>query len=392
MNRLVRVAVLAAAASFAAFAQTGAIAGKVIGPDGQPLQGAWVKIVRTDIKGEYFAETKKKGDFFHAGLPLGTYDVILIVDATKEKKKPVGGREVDQVRGVRTGLGEPKEVNFDLAQMAKKQQAMQQAAETGQITKEMSREMSAEQKAAFEKAAKERSEAMKKNKALNDAFNAGMAAMEAKDWANATASFEKAGELDPKQHVVWANMAESYVGLAMTKSGDEQTQLFDKGIGAYNKAIELKPDDAAYHNNFALALVKAKKVKEAEEELNKAAVLDPTKAGTYYFNLGAVMTNIGQLEAAGGAFKKATEADPNHADAQYQYAMYLVSKAQTNADGSVTPAPGTVEALQKYIELKPDGPYAESAKGMIGAFQAKVDTEYQNPDAKKKGAPKKKGR
>ncbi|MEZ5404298.1 MAG: hypothetical protein R2729_31755 [Bryobacteraceae bacterium] len=390
MNRIVRVALLAAAASFAAFAQTGAIAGKVIGPDGKPLQGAWVKIVRTDIKGEYFAETKKKGDYFHAGLPLGTYDVVLIVDATKEKKKPVGGREVDQVRGVRTGLGDPKEVNFDLAQMAQKQQAMQKAAETGEITKEMSREMSSEQKAAFEKAAKERSEAMKKNKALNDAFNTGMTALSAKDWPNAVAAFEKAGELDAKQHVVWANLAESYAGLAMTKTGDEQTQAFDKCNEAYQKAIELKPDDAAYHNNFALALVKAKKIKEAEDELTKAAVLDPAKAGTYYFNLGAVMTNIGQLEAAGGAFKKATEADPTHADAQYQLAMYLVSKAKTNEDGSVTPAAGTAEALQKYIELKPDGPYAESAKGMLAAFQGKVATEYQNPDAKKKPAPKKK--
>ncbi|MEZ5352392.1 MAG: carboxypeptidase regulatory-like domain-containing protein [Bryobacteraceae bacterium] len=389
MNRFVRAAALAAAASFAAFAQTGAIAGKVIGPDGQPLQGAWVKIVRTDIKGEYYTETKKKGDYFHAGLPLGTYDVVLILDATKEKKKPVGGREVDQVRGVRTGLGEPKEINFDLAQMAKRQQAMQQAAETGTVTKEMSREMTPEQRAAFEKAAKERSESMKKNKALNDAFNAGMTALEAKDWANAVGAFEKASELDPNQHVVWANLAESHVGLAMTKTGDEQAQAFEKGIAAYNKAIELKPDDAAYHNNFALALVKAKKVDQAQEELNKAAILDPAKAGTYYFNLGAVMTNIGQLEAAGQAFKKATEADANHADAFYQYAMYLVSKAQTNADGSVTPAPGTKEALQKYVELKPDGPYAESAKGMLMAFDSKVETEYANPDAKKKSTKKK---
>ncbi len=390
MNRFVRAAALVAFASFTAFAQTGAIAGKVIGPDGNPLQGAWIKIVRTDIKGEYYTETKKKGDYFHAGLPLGTYDVILIMDATKEKKKPVGGREVDQVRGVRTGLGDPKEINFDLGQMVKKQQAMQKAAETGEITKEMSREMTPEQKAAFEKAAKERSESMKKNKALNDAFGAGMAALEAKDYPNAVGSFQKASELDPNQHVVWANLAESYFGVAMTKTGDEQAQNFDKGTAAYQKAIELKPDDAAYHNNFALALVKAKKIDQAQEELNKAAVLDPTKAGTYFFNLGAVMTNVGQLEGAGQAFKKATEVDPNHADAFYQYAMYLVSKAQTNADGSVTPAPGTKEALAKYVELKPDGPNAESAKGMLAAFDAKVDTEYQNPATQKKSSKKKK--
>ena len=42
--------------------------------------------------------------------------------------------------------------------------------------------MSAEQKAALEKATKERQAAMAKNKALNDAFNAGMEAMKTKQW------------------------------------------------------------------------------------------------------------------------------------------------------------------------------------------------------------------
>jgi len=152
----------------------------------------------------------------------------------------------------------------------------------------------------------------------------------------------------------------------------------------------LKPDDAAYHNNFALALAKAKKFPEAQAELEKAAQIDPPNAGRYFYNLGAVLVNTGQLEPAGAAFKRAIEGDPNYADAQYQYGVYLVSKAQTTPDGKVIPVPGTREAFQKYLDLKPTGPFADSAKGMLASMDTSLQTEFANPNAQqKKGAKKK---
>ncbi len=53
----------------------------------------------------------------------------------------------------------------------------QKAAATGELSKDQERGMTAEQKEQFEEAAKKQSEPMKKNKALNDAFNAGQDAM-----------------------------------------------------------------------------------------------------------------------------------------------------------------------------------------------------------------------
>lgn len=370
----------------AAFAQTGAIAGKISNESGQPVgkDEACVIITRTDIKGDYLTCTNKKGEYFHAGLPLGTYDVQVNVGGKKAKgNKMEGGQIADQVKGVRTRLGDPVEVNFDLARMANQRKAVEKAAETGQLTAEMSREMTKEQKEALEKQMKERSAAMAKNKELNDAFNTGMAALTARQWDAAVAAFEKGSTLDPKQHVIWANLAESYTGQASTKTGAEADPIMAKSLEAYAKAIELKPDDPAYHNNYALALAKSKKFSEAEAELTKAAQLDPPKAGTYFYNLGAVLTNIGQSEPAGAAFKKAIEADPMHADAQYQYGIYLMGKATTTADGKVIPPEGTKEAFMKYVELKPTGSFADSAKGMIQMMDATLATVYQNPDAKK---------
>ncbi|MDX2180119.1 MAG: tetratricopeptide repeat protein [Bryobacteraceae bacterium] len=371
-----------------AWGQTASLEGEVKGEDGKPYQGKdkkadYVLLERTDIKGRYQTHVDKKGRWFHAGLPLGTYNITLFLE----------GKEVDKVGNVRTRLGDPLPINFDLQQMASRRQAMQAAAQTGQMTEEMKRDMSPEQKAALEKQMKERSAAMAKNKALNDAFNGGMEAIKTQQWAVAVEQFVKASEMDPKQHVIWAQLADSYVGLSKTQTSPAEKDATEaKAQDSFTKAIELKPDEAAYYNNLALSQARTKKFKEAEESLGKAAALDPAGAGKYYYNLGAILVNTGQNEPAGSAFKKAIELDPNYADAHYQYGIFLTGQAKVNADGSMTFPPGTKESFEKYLALKPDGPMAESAKGMLTTMGGKVETTFQNPSApqQKKGATTKK--
>jgi tetratricopeptide (TPR) repeat protein len=363
----------------AGFAQVSSLEGDVKGPDGAPLKGALIKIDRLDIKGHYEVKTDKKGHYFYGGLPLANYKITLSVD----------GKDVDYVNGVRTKLGDPTVNNFDMHAQVEKQKALSQAADTGNLNKDQARAMSAEEKAAFDKATKERAEMKAKGKAINDAFNAGKDAVNAKQFDVAVVQFAKAGELAPDQMVIWANLGDAEVALSKTKTGAEHDEALTKGMEAYQKALTLKPDDAGIHNNFGLALAQAKKFDEAQAELAKAAQLDPPSAGKYYFNLGALLVNSGQSEPAGEAFKKAIDADPKYADAQYQYGIYLIGKAKLAADGKYDPVPGTREAFQAYLDLKPDGPYADSAKGMLASLSASVDTSYQNPAAAKKKTTKK---
>jgi tetratricopeptide (TPR) repeat protein len=367
---------------FTSLAQITAIEGDVKGDDGKALVGAVVKIDRYDITAHYKTKTDKKGHYFYNGLPLGNYNVTIEVD----------GKDVDQTKGVRSRLGDPTNVSFDL-QASKRsrdaaQAAMQQAAAGGQLTKDMERGMSAAEKAALEKTLKEREGQLKQHKELNDAFNVGMTAIADKQYDQAVQALIKASEIGPMELAVWANLADAYMKLASTKTGAEFDDAATKGLAAYAKAIELKPEDAATHNNYALALVQAKKIPEAQAELTKAAQLDPTNAGKYYYNLGAVMTNANQGDAAVEAFQKAIAADPKYSEAYYQYGVSLVSKASYGADGKVTPVPGTVEALQKYLELAPTGQFAQAAKDMLTTLSASVDVSYRNPNAKE--APKKK--
>jgi tetratricopeptide (TPR) repeat protein len=364
-----------------AWAQISAIEGDVKDPDGQPLKGVSILIERKDMKGTYKgAKTDKKGHYIYNGLPLGLYKVSVLID----------NQVRDTVDNVKTQLGEPKVVDFDLKKTAQQAQDLQKAAETGTLTKEQERGLTKEQKDALEKRAKESAAAMAHNKALNEAFNAGKEAFLAKNYQLAVDSFSKAAEVDPKQSVVWGNLADAYVALAGTQTGADQQATFEKSLDAFQKAIELKPDDAAYHNNYALALAKSKKYPEAQAELGKAAQIDPASASKYFYNLGAVLVNTGHIEEAGAAFQKAIEADPNYADAQYQYGVYLISKATTAPDGKIIPPPGTKEAFQKYLALAPTGPNAEAAKGMLASLEGSVAVTYQNPDAKKTPPAKKK--
>ncbi len=361
-----------------ASAQTSAVEGDVKGEDGAPIKGAVIKFDRKDIKGAYKVNSDKKGHYGHYGLPLGTYKISVEVD----------GQVRDSIDNVRTRLGDPLTQNFDLKASKQQQQALQQAAATGTLTKEQERGMSAEQKTAFDKANKAREATMAKNKELNDAFNTGKSALEAKNYDAAADALAKASVMAPDQHVVWAQLAEAYMGQA-TQKPTEADALREKGLDAFKKAIELQPSDAAYYNNYALALVKAKKLTEAQEALGKAAQLDPPGAGRYFYNLGAVLENANQVDAAREAFKKAIDADPNYADAQYQYGITLLSKVTMDANGKQIPPPGTKEAFQKYLDLKPTGPFADSAKAMLAAFDTTIATKYVNPDAPKKSSKKK---
>ncbi len=390
MKQKLRNLALSAAAvllcAVSASAQVSALEGIVKGEDGQPIKGAMVHIDRKDIKGKYDVKTDKKGHYGHYGLPLGTYKISVEVE----------GQVKDSVDNVKTKLGDPTPLNFDLKDQKKEQQALAKAAETGTLTKEQSQKMTAEQKGAFDKANKAREADIAKNKALNDVYNAGKDALAAKQYDVAVENFNKANEMDPKQNVIWAQLAESYMGVAGAKTGAEADAPRQKGLDAYAKAIELKPDDPALFNNYALALVKAKKVTEAQTALNKAAELDPPGAVRYFYNLGAVLVNANQSDAAQEAFKKAissydqakaTGAPPvditkNYAEASYQLGITMLSKASTDAKtGKVTPLPGTEETFTRYLELQPTGQFADAAKGMLQMIGGTVATNYKNPSA-----------
>lgn len=376
-----------------ALAQITTLEGNVTGTDGKPVQGAIVKIHRTDMKWDAQLKTDKHGHYIHTGVPAsGTFDISLNVD----------GKEADVVHGVHSQMGDHPPTNFDLQKSAAantgKQALVKQAMETGQVSDDLKKELTPEQKAALEKSMNENKGKMQKQKALNDAFNEGITALQAapkettpeakaQQYQTAVAALQKASDVDATQPAVWSNLGDAYLGLASTKTGPEFDDATAKGIEAYNKSIAIKPDDPATHNNYGLALAKAKKYPEAEAELRKAAELDPPSAFQRFYNLGALLTNIGQSEPASKAFKAAIDAapdNPKNAESYYQYGLTLAAQASTDKDGKFVFPAGTMEAFQKYVELTPSGPNAQACKDMITQLGGSIQTTYTNPNAPKK--------
>jgi tetratricopeptide (TPR) repeat protein len=372
----------------AAWAQTATLQGDVKDQSGQPMKGAVIVLDRTDIKGHYQVKTDKHGHWLYTGLPLGVFTVSCTVD----------GKVMDKVAGVKAAFGDDnKPVDFDLS----KQAAQQAATSAGAPPADVERGMSKEQKEQFEAAAKQRAEAMKKNKALNDAFNAGQDALkkaqaeasdkaaQVTDYTAAADNFKKAGELDAGQTAVWDSLGASYYGLGNAQTGDDKTKSFDLALEAYKKEIALKPDSAGAYNQIGNIYGAERKIPEATEALTKAAQLDPQMAAKAYFNMGANLVNSGQSDKASDFFKKATDADPNYAEAWYQMGSILMSKGTVDAKtGQQTYPPETGDALRKYLELQPSGSHVAEAQAMLQAMGEKVQTDTVVPGAK--GSKKKK--
>jgi tetratricopeptide (TPR) repeat protein len=374
------------------FAQITVIEGKVTGVDGKPLQGAVIRIVRTDVDGTFRVKSDKKGHYVDSTLIFGVYDVYCEVD----------GKVVDKVAGIHTSTQNNQTVDFNLKAKA----AIQEAATTGALSKEQARSMSPEEKQRLEETYKKNAESRKKNSALNEAYNAGKTALDAgiaadqlaktqtgadrdasidkarTQYGAAIESFTKASELDPKQGAVWSGLAQAYEALAKDKT-DADANL-QKSAENWAKAIEITPEEPGLHNNYALVLAQCKKFPEAQAELEKAVTINPGNAGQYYYNLGALEINAGQNDAASETFKKAVAVVPPYPEAFYQYGITLVGKATYDKDGKIIAVPGTVEAFQKYLDLTPNGPHAQEAKDMLTTLGSTLQVQYKNPDAGKK--------
>lgn len=371
-----------------AWAQTTTMEGDVKGQDGQPLKGAVIVLDRTDIKGHYQVKSDKKGHWLYTGLPFGKYDIACTVN----------GQVMDKVTGVQSKYGDSTVVDFDLQKTAAAHQAQQQAANAGQATPDAERGMSKEQKEQYEAQLKQRSEAMKKNKALNDAYNAGQDALKQADadpdktkkgaeYQAAVDKFNQASQLDANQVAIWDSLGEAYSGLAKTQTGDDQTKSYDAAIEAYKKSLAIKPDDPAVYNQIGNIYGAEKKIPEATEALNKAADLNPTPQGKAkaFFNMGANLVNTGKPEQAADFFKKATDADPSYAEAWFQYGSILMMSGKVDPKtGAQTYPPDTAPAFKKYLELQPSGSHAQEAQAMLQALGEKVETQYTAPGGRKK--------
>jgi tetratricopeptide (TPR) repeat protein len=349
-----------------AFSQTtGSVKGVCREIDGTPIVGAEVEWVGTETGHKYTLKTNKKGEYFSLGIVPGKYNIRLIKD----------GKEIFHINGVSVGLDEVTQ-DLDL----KKEQAAA-AAGQGKTPEQIKAEN--EQ---HEKAAKEQTTVTSLNAKLKEAS----AASDAGDFDKAITTLTDANTMDSTRDPVWAKLADAY-RLSAPKQTDpeEKKKRYEMAAVDYQKAIDLRkasdqaqkdPENnkkmAGYYNNLGDAYSKANKLDDAMAAYNQAAQVFPENAGVYYFNEGAVLTNAGKVDEAIVAFDKVIAADPKKALAYYWKGINLIGKETTDKNNKVVDPPGTAEAFQKYLELDPTGPMAETAKAMLEHIGSTIETTY----------------
>jgi tetratricopeptide (TPR) repeat protein len=345
------------------FAQgTGSVKGVCKDADGKPIAQAEVEWVGVDTGRKYTLKTNNKGEYFSLGVSPGKYNVKLSKD----------GIELFHFSNVPVTLDETP-LDFDL----KKEMS---TAPPG-VSAEQARKIQEQQA----KAAKETNTV----KALNEKLNAAKTASDAGDYETAIAALNEANQIDGTRDLIWFKLGDAYRSSAPKQTDPaEKQKRFEAATTNYQKAIDLRtaseqaqkdPNNnatlAAYYNNLAEADAKSNKIDDAVANYAKAAQLDPTKAGQYLFNTGAVLTNAGKVDAAIAAFDKVIAADPTKAEAYYWKGVNMIGKATLKGDKMVAPE-GTAEAFQKYLELQPNGALAQPAKDMLASIGASIETTY----------------
>jgi tetratricopeptide (TPR) repeat protein len=222
-----------------------------------------------------------------------------------------------------------------------------------------------------------------KIKALNQMLQQASAARQAGDYPKAVAIMQEATQQDPSQDVLWFSLGQSYLGA---KQYPEAVEALKKGVG-------LNSERAEYHNLLGTAYLRLRQMNEALSEFKTAAEVNDKNpsdakhdenAGMYWYNAGAVLTMQSKSDEAIAAFDKAIAADPKKAEAYYQKGINLIAKAVVDKEGKMSAPEGTEEAFRKYLELSPNGQFADTVKQMLAMIGAKIETQYGTAQKGKK--------
>ncbi len=196
----------------------------------------------------------------------------------------------------------------------------------------------------------------------------------------ASGDLDAAAEACTKAIASSPNRWEFHQLLGTIRQAEGQDQL---AIEAFNQGIQVAEILAATNSNALQAktgmgqmlsaegniYAHMKKFDEAIATFNRAAQFDSYPARDY-FNICAALYNTDKMEAAASACDQAIASDPKMAEAYFLKASALLARSKSDHGKLAVPA-GTQEALNKYLQLDPQGEHARDARQMLASIGAK---------------------
>jgi tetratricopeptide (TPR) repeat protein len=192
--------------------------------------------------------------------------------------------------------------------------------------------------------------------------------MQAKDWAGAVSAARQLVGLSPSaEYLRLLADAQLYSGAAT-----DALATYDLAIAQASK--EKPPvgqDPAIWKETLSRiwsgkgnAMLRLHRSAEAIEAYNHAAEL-AANPGQAYFNICAVLYNTGNTTDTPAACRRCLQADPTRANAWFILGSVLFANSPVDAKGNIVASAEMRQALNKYLELAPDGPHAADVKAML---------------------------
>lgn len=343
-----------------AFAQTPANTAKLHGhvqdPVNAPIPKALVKL-SLDLYGKnvkYTLTTDANGDYKGEGIEPGTYVATLF---------SAQGKALDQFTSVKLAANADLTQDFDLSR-------------PDYLSK-----LTPEQRKAADEMRKQNAEAAKANaqvKNLNANLVQARAANKAKDYAKAEDLMKQSTAVKADEAVLWLELGIAQAGL---KKYDDAATSLKKTLEV--DAASKKPStdlQGAANNTLGEVLANSGKVPDAAAAYEAASKADPKNAAMFYTNETIVLSRAGAPpESVAAAADKAIAADPTKPVPYYLKGQALIGKATIDPKTQkIVAPPGCAEAYQKYLELAPNGPMANDAKGVLAEMSETVTTTYKS--------------
>jgi tetratricopeptide (TPR) repeat protein len=169
------------------------------------------------------------------------------------------------------------------------------------------------------------------------------------DFSGAVKKYEEARGMIPenKQGGVLVQIGRCYAQL---KQGDQ-------AVAAFQKAIEIAPDQGDYRKALAQYYLGNKQYDEALSVYSDPRTTGNTPPDQALFTLGQALSNQGNSEVAELAFEKALKLNPQNVDANYELGMILYYGKKNDARAK--------ELLSKYVELGKDKAKLDNASTVL---------------------------
>lgn len=375
--RFLPLALFALALAGPAMAQFAHVEGEVRDLEGKPFADVTI-VLKSDDSGQVLeTKTDKKGQFGMNGMRLGIWTLTVKVKGVEQWNEKVQ---------VKMGGADRVTINFKdiLASQTAEQTAERKKSEEDRSKFQGMKAHFDAGRAALEQAIATKNEIQKTPEADRGPLTEKLTQTSTAAISEFEAAKAAAEEKDPNMNIVMYNL-----GQACDIAG-----RYDDAVAAYTKAIELKADIPGYYQALGTAQARAGKVAEALATCDKAAALPaaaaaPDAAGVTaacYSNVGIILQNAAKMKESIEPLKKATAVNPNNADYWYLLGNALLNAMDYKMEGGemkLTPQPGTAEAFQKYLELAPEGRFAEQAKGGLAALGTPIQTKISTKKAKK---------